>query len=248
MKNLSTIKVKNIKESFNSVYDIEVKDSKHYILSNGIVSHNSVGSYIPSNIQSGGSGAIYNASIILEFAKAGLKENDKEAAVQGQQKSGIIVTSKVVKNRFARPLPIKFHISFYKGMNPYVGLENYVSWETCGIERGTLVEEILETPIFEADGVTPVIFRGKPKVEKKKTGKMIFEADPKSKKFAIKHLGKAVKNIFTSEVFTEEVLLKLDEVIRPIFELPKTMTTDFEELEDAMGFDDEELDENYTQD
>jgi intein/homing endonuclease len=54
MKNLSTIKVKNIKESFNSVYDIEVKDSKHYILSNGIVSHNSVGSYVPSNIQSGG--------------------------------------------------------------------------------------------------------------------------------------------------------------------------------------------------
>jgi hypothetical protein len=237
---LKKLKIKKLTElSYMKVHDISVKDVEHYILDDGIISHNS--------------GAIYNASIILEFAKAGLKENDKEAAEQGQQKSGIVVTSKVVKNRFARPLPIKFHISFYKGMNPYVGLENYVSWETCGIERGKLIEEIIEEPVFEDDGVTPVIYRGKPKVNKVNTGKMIFEPDPKGKKFAVKHLGKEVKNIFTSEVFTDEVLQQLDDVIRPIFELPKTMTTDFDELEEAMGFDDDdddvdEMDERFIQD
>lgn len=197
----------------------------------------SVGGYIPMNIQSGGSGAIYNASIILEFAKAGLKEGDAEQP-EGISKTGIIVTSKVVKNRFARPLPVKFHISFYHGMNPYVGLENYISWKVCGIERGEYKEEIIEKPIYEADGVTPKIFRGKPKVERINTGNFVFSPDPKAKEFAVKHLGRTVKNIFTSEVFTQEVLEKLDAVIRPIFELPKVVM-DETELAEALDMQDE---------
>jgi RecA/RadA recombinase len=191
-----------------------------------------IGSYVPMNVQSGGSGAIYNASIIVEFHKAGLKDGDGDAA-QANSKSGIIVTSKIVKNRFARPIPIKFHISFFKGMNPYVGLENYVTWENSGIGRGELVEEILETPVFEADGVTPKIFRGKPKIERTKTGNITFKADPSAKTFAVKHLNKTVKGseLFTSAVFTEEVLKKLDEnVIKPMFELPKVVS-DVEDLE-----------------
>jgi len=124
-------------------------------------------------------------------------------------------------------------------MNPFVGLENYVSWETCGIERGSLVEEILETPVYEDDGVTQKIYRGKPKVEKVKTGNLIFTADKDAKTFAVKHLGRAVKGsaIFSKEVFTDEVLRKLDdEVIRPMFELPKAVLED-EELNDVLGID-----------
>lgn len=199
-----------------------------------------VGGYIPMQIVSGGGGAIYNASIILMLTKAGLKaENAAEEAEAGSNKMGIIVTSKPFKNRFARPLPIKFHISFFKGMNPYVGLENYISWDSCGIGKGTLVEEILETPIFEDDGVTQKIYRGKPKVEKTKTGNFIFSPDESAKTFAVKHLGRTVKGsqLFTKEVFTDEILHKLDEeVIRPMFELPKIVQED-EELEEALGFD-----------
>ena len=204
----------------------------------------SVGGYIPMQIVSGGGGAIYNASIILMLSKAGLKDGDDEAAEAGT-KSGIIVTSKPFKNRFAKPIPIKFHISFFKGMNPFVGLENYVSWETCGIERGSLVEEILETPVYEDDGVTQKIYRGKPKVEKVKTGNLIFTADKDAKTFAVKHLGRAVKGsaIFSKEVFTDEVLRKLDdEVIRPMFELPKAVLED-EELNDVLGIDGGDSDE-----
>jgi RecA/RadA recombinase len=208
----------------------------------------SIGGYIPMQIISGGGGAIYNASIILMLTKAGLKtadSADEEAADAGASKSGIIVTSKPYKNRFARPLPVKFHISFYKGMNRFVGLENYISWETCGIGKGTLVEEILETPIMEADGITPKMYRGKPKIERTKTGKFVYSPDPSAKTFAVKHLGRTVKGsqLFSPEVFTQEILELLDEqVIRPMFELPKVVQED-EELNEALGIDSSEDDE-----
>lgn len=243
---MKTYKIKKIEKSKNDVFDFSVEDSRHYILSNGVISHNSVGSYFPTNIQSGGSGAIYNASIILEFGKANLKEDDKDsskkAADMGMNKSGILVTSKVVKNRFAKPIPIKFHISFYKGMNRYVGLENYISWETCGIERGSFKEEIIEELVFNDDG-TPKMFRGKQKVQRTATGNFVFEADPKAKAFAVKHLNREIKNIFNGEVFTQEVLEKLDEVIRPIFELP-TNTMEGDELEEALGIESDDDVEN----
>jgi RecA/RadA recombinase len=206
----------------------------------------SIGGYIPMQIVSGGGGAIYNASIILMLSKAGLKDGDSEAADAGVAKTGIIVTSKPFKNRFAKPLPIKFHISFFKGMNPYVGLENFVSWEVCGIGRGKLVEEIIETPIFEADGVTPKMYRGKPKIEKTKTGNYIYEEDKSAKTFAVKHLGRTVKGsgIFSREVFTDEVLKQLDEqIIRPMFELPRIVQDD-EELAEAFGLDHDDDDDN----
>lgn len=199
----------------------------------------SIGGYIPTQIISGGGGAIYNASIILALSKAGLKDGDQEAAEAGIQKTGIIVKSKPAKNRFARPIPIKFHISFYKGMNPYVGLEEHVNWNLCGIGKGTLEEEILETPVMEEDGVTQKIYRNKPKVERTKTGNWIYKADPTAKTYAIKHLNKTVKGsaLFTSEVFTPEVLKTLDEnVIKKMFELPDV--TGDEELDEAFGVDD----------
>ncbi|MFN9897437.1 MAG: hypothetical protein ACK55Z_01310, partial [bacterium] len=89
------------------------------------------------------------------------------------------------------------HISFMNGMNAYVGLQDFVSWETCGIQRGKL----------EVD---------------KKTGEMVFQGNESSPRWAVRHLGKTVPStqIFTSEVFTDEVLKTLDEkVIQPYFKL-----------------------------
>jgi RecA/RadA recombinase len=208
----------------------------------------SIGGYFPSNVQSGGTGAIYNASIILEFTKAGLKDGDQDAADAGQAKTGLIITSKVVKNRFVRPIPIKFHLSFYKGMNPYVGLENYTSWEACGIGRGKLTEEILEELQWEDEAKTvPKMFRGKQKVERTKTGNWIYERDDKANTFAIKHLNRTIKGsgIFNGEVFSREVLEAIDKVIGPIFHFPKTVS-DEEELDAMLDDGDDDVSDSHT--
>ena len=86
-------------------------------------------------------------------------------------------------------------------MNPYVGLQDYVSWEACGVERGKFEE------VKNAEG-------------KKE---MIFKPNASSTRWGVKHLGKTVASteLFTPEVFTKDVLKQLDEnVIQPKFKLP----------------------------
>lgn len=183
----------------------------------------SIGSYIPGQTISGGGGAIYNASVILQLSKAGLKED-------GTNKTGIVVTSKPAKNRFARPLPIKFHISFYKGMNPYVGLEQFLSWKNCGIQRGKLLtekeflkyykedhakyNEVLETEISRTN-------------EDGTIDKFYLEAKETARTIAVAHLFDVVKpqELFSSKVFTKDMLKKLDEnFIQNMFKLPNVST------------------------
>jgi RecA/RadA recombinase len=206
-------------------------------------SYTSVGAYVPTQIMSGGGGAIYAASMILMLSKANLKENNKQAEKAGMTKTGVLVTSKPSKNRFAKPIPVKFHISFYNGMNPYVGLEKYVSWDAVGIGPGKLEERIDERPILDEEG-NPVIKRGKPVVERVPTGEFEYISDDSAnpKTFAVKHLGKTIKSsqLFTSEVFTDDVLKQIDDnVIRPLFELPNIVEGD-SMSEIFEGFDDEE--------
>ena len=86
--------------------------------------------FISRQIAGGGTGPEYAASVVLMLNKAQLKESG--------DKVGIVVSAKPDKNRFAKPHPIKFHLHFTEGMNPYVGLEQYVSWDVCGITRGTI--------------------------------------------------------------------------------------------------------------
>lgn len=91
--------------------------------------------YVPSSIQSGGKGLVYGASVILNLSKAKLKEGTDNT------QTGIIVTAKPDKNRFCKPVTVKFYISYVNGMNPYVGLEDYISFERCGIQRGKFITE-----------------------------------------------------------------------------------------------------------
>lgn len=159
-----------------------------------------IGGYIQTKEAAGGDGPIFSMSNVILLSKANLKEDDK--------KTGIIVTSTFKKARFTRPYPIKFHISFMSGMNPYVGLEEFVTWESCGVQRGKL----------EVD---------------KKTGEMKFTSVESSPNWAVAHLGKTIpsKRLFTAEVFTEEVLRRLDEnVIKKHFLLPDL----FDDLEGLM--------------
>lgn len=167
-----------------------------------------IGGFMPTKEAAGGDGPIFSMSNVIMLSKAQLKEGDT--------KTGIVVTSTPKKARFTRPYQVKFHISFMNGMNPYVGLQDFVSWETCGIQRGKL----------EVD---------------KKTGEMEFIPNESSPRWAVKHLGKTVPStqIFTPDVFTDEVLKELDEkVIQTHFKLPDLF--DESELEDLVNGDVEE--------
>ena len=165
------------------------------------------GGFMPTKESSGGDGPIFAMSVISFLSKAQLKENGSAT------KTGIIVTSNLKKSRFTIPEPIKFHISFANGMNPYVGLQDFVTWEACGIERGKLEE------VKSKDG----------------TKEMVFTANASSTRWAVKHLGKTVTSsqLFTAGIFTQEVLESLNEkVIRKHFLLP-TMGTN-EEITSAL--------------
>ena len=73
-------------------------------------------------------------------------------------------------------------------MNPYVGLEQYATWDICGITRGT-IEKGVKTPKATARGWIC---------------KHLDEVVPN-------------KEFFTEKVFTQEVLEKIDKHINPIF-------------------------------
>lgn len=153
------------------------------------------GGYLPTKESSGGDGPIFAMSVVAFLSKAQLKDG-------AGTKTGIICTSTLKKSRFTIPEQIKFHISFSHGMNPYVGLQDYVSWEACGIERGKF-EEVKNT----------------------ETGKKesIFKPNASSTRWGIKHLGKTVASteLFTERVFTKEVLEQLDvNVIKDKFKFP----------------------------
>ena len=156
----------------------------------------------------GGTGPEYAASIILFLGKAKLKE--------GIEQTGIIVTAKPNKNRFAKPTPIKFHISFNKGMNPYVGLEEYIGWDVCGIERGKFITE----GAFEK--LTDI---GKAECRKhsfekdKKDVTVYFQPSPTARKICVKHLNDAVdlNMLYTPEVLTDNVLKLLEPTVAAKF-------------------------------
>jgi RecA/RadA recombinase len=145
----------------------------------------------------GGTGPEYAASIILFLGKAKLKE--------GIEQTGIIVTAKPNKNRFAKPTNIKFHISFNKGMNPYVGLEEYIGWDVCGIERGRFITEGAFAKLTDP---------GKADCRKhsfkkdKKEVTVYFQPSPTARKICVKHLNDAVdlNQLYTPQVLTDDVL------------------------------------------
>jgi RecA/RadA recombinase len=160
------------------------------------------GGFFPTKESSGGDGPIFAMSVISFLSKAQLKEGNSST------KTGIIVTSNLKKSRFTIPEPVKFHISFANGMNPYVGLQDFISWDACGIGRGKLEE------VKNAKGEKEMVFT---------------PSESSQARWAVKHLGKTITSsqLFTPEVFTESVLKQLDEnVIRKHFVLPAMGSND----------------------
>jgi RecA/RadA recombinase len=170
----------------------------------------SMDQYTPKGM-SGGGGPEFSASIILMLSKGTLRDENKTT-------TGIIVRSKTRKNRLAKPIDIEFHISFHKGMNPYVGLEQFVSWDNCGVGRGNKLTEKEFSKLkadesslcskFEVNGET-----------------FYFLPKKLGKNYIVRHNGDEVpvKEFFSARLFTDEVLKVLDEkIIKPTFKFPET--------------------------
>jgi RecA/RadA recombinase len=154
---------------------------------------------------SGGGGLIYSASVILALSKAQIKE--------GTVQTGIIVTVKTLKNRFGKPIPIKFHIRWDRGMNPYIGMEEYMNWETCGIQKGNIFSQKEYDKFSDAD---------KTKSHEFEYGGETLYFYPKdtARNYIVKHLGCGVpaNELFTDRVWTREVLEEINEkCIKPKF-------------------------------
>lgn len=186
----------------------------------------------------GGDGPTYSASVILKLAKGNLKGDDKKT------KTGIVVYSETEKNRLARPLGIQIHISFQKGMNRYVGLQDYTNWETCGVQKGKLYTKAeydkavsgnskaakdlssrrAEHFTHQGSEYTAVLYDGAENYVVRSEAKMVDR-----------------KKFFSSEVFSESVLKELDEnIIKPTFKYKDISSLIEDEYEDLANMSENE--------
>jgi RecA/RadA recombinase len=168
----------------------------------------------------GGNGLLYSASVIGMMSKSKLKTGDEDDMDLGS--SGISVLFKTMKNRMAKPKKIRFDISFAHGMNPYTGLDGF-----C---RPEYMDQI---------GIS----KGKMDVDKK-TGEMTFV--PGGNRWYINHLDKSVttKQLFTPEIFTQEVLERMAPIINDYFRFKSL--DEIEEVENEFNkiVEDEDEDDN----
>lgn len=163
----------------------------------------------------GGTGPEYSASIILFITKSKLNEKVKDdKGKKANKQLGLILTVKPNKNRFAKPNAVKIHLRFDKGMNPYVGLESYLNWEDYGIGKGTIVESS-EYKKVKGDKKDKAI-----EYVDESTGEVFYYIpDEKGSNIAVKHLNSTVsaKDFYTDAVFTDEIIDKIDEVVKQDF-------------------------------
>lgn len=193
MEKFKKIKIKSVKELTirEKTYDLSIDGSHHYILKNGVISHNSMDLF-PQAIQSGGESLNYLASTIVLLSKAKLEDKDRDEMSTGS--IGSTITALARKNRLAKPKKIKFEIDHSKGCNPYKGLDQF-----CTVEN------------FDKVGIAKV----KPVVDKK-TGEITYE---NGSKWYVKHMDKTLfeSQLYNGKVFTMEVLEALEPIIYEYF-------------------------------
>jgi RecA/RadA recombinase len=241
-------KQQSIRRMFRVIGTDFAKNGIPFIICNHVYA--AIGGFRPGDEISGGGGTKYNSSIIFVLSKSKLSDKDSEEHVKNQgldkyTKVGIVVTVHPFKQRFARPIKVQIHIPFYKKPNPYVGLEKFVNWDTCGIVRGNMI--------------TPKEFNKLPAAEQKKCrdflipqeglkigddGTRYAQSKDTARKLVCEHLHGEVPiaELYTPKVFTEEVLHLLDDnIIKKTFMLPSIES--LEDLAEVTGdlMDDAEM-------
>lgn len=200
-------------------------------------------SFIPQNIQAMGSGIVYNASITIELSAAKLEDKENDSAAKSKAgsdagtKNGVLVTAKPVKSRFCRPMKVKFQIPYYKKPNPYVGLEQFMTWENSGVCRGNILVQKEYDKLSDAEKKKVFEFQTP-------TGETVW-CQPKdtARGIVVKHLGRQVPftEFWSDTVFTPEYLDYINEnVIHPMFELPdQSAFDDVKDIEETLGITDD---------
>lgn len=200
-------------------------------------------SFIPQNIQAMGSGIVYNASITIELSAAKLEDKENDTAAKSKAgsdagtKNGVLVTAKPVKSRFCRPMKVKFQIPYYKKPNPYVGLEQFMTWENSGVCRGNILVQKEYDKLSDAEKKKVYEFQTP-------TGETVW-CQPKdtARGIVVKHLGRQVAftEFWSDTVFTPEYLDYINEnVIHPMFELPdQSAFDDVKDIEETLGITDD---------
>lgn len=200
------------------VNDITVDDIHSYVSANGVINHNS--------------GIKYNSSVTFFLSSSKLEDKASEKIVAGQpveaQKVGVVVSLTPKKNRFTIPHKVRFQIPYYKSPNPYVGLEQFLTWENSGIIPGKIVTDKEYAKMNDAD-------KSQCHEMTDKNGNHCYGyCKPGGRKIVVQHLGEELPMIelWTSKVLTDEILHRVDDMtIRPIFELPnQSNNADLNEL------------------
>ena len=189
---------------------------------------------------SGGKGPMYAASAVLMLSKKDLKEGDL--------KTGVICRATTKKNRLAKPSIIEIHISFLKGMNKYVGL-HYLpfNFNNCGVDRGSKLTESQWSKLkpHEKEACTKFDVTEQDKDGKTEVVTYYFQPKSKAHNYILRSTGEAIplRELFTSKVWTDETLHKLDEsIVKPMFKYSTAQDIlDDEESEfDELGRDQDE--------
>jgi recombination protein RecA len=231
------LKAKELRSLFRSI-TLDLAEHKIPLV---CTNHTGAGGMYEAKKASGGDGPIFAMSLLTFLSKSALKDGDT--------KTGIVVHSKMRKSRFTIPHEVQFHISFYHGMNPYVGLEEFITWDACGIERGYVMTEKEYAKEKTKNGV-PFSYQSVDEHTGETTEEnLIFVPQATAKTYAIKHLGSTIspKELFTSRVFTKDVLVQLDEkVIKPHFELP-SMADEHDAVASLVEIDQDEEGEIATE-
>lgn len=178
--------------------------------------YDSIGSYIPTKIISGGSGSLFGSSISLMLTTKQLKRDDDKDIDSSKidneiKKTGVLIKCAQEKARFTKGgIPITIHVSFYKGMNKYVGLQDYLDWEHCKVAPGKLVDEYEE---YESSTG---------KLLRRKTGNLIFEphsSEQSPRNWVIGNEQIPTKEFWrhVPEIFTKENLDYIDSKVQEVF-------------------------------
>lgn len=218
-----------IRKTFRVIGNDFAKYGIPFIINNHVYA--AIGSFVGGDVISGGGGGKYSPSIIFTLTKSQYGDTTDKVS-EGQVKKlglekakvGITITLWPFKQRFARPIPVKIYIPFYKKPNPFVGLERFITWESCGIVRGNVINE------KEYNKLPAVDQKNCHKFENSDGVTVYARPKDTSRNLVCKHLGGEVPlaELYTEKVFTEEVLRQLDDnVIKKTFMLPS-----IESLED----------------
>ena len=209
-------------------------------------------SFTGQSVMSNGSGIQYAGSVTLNLTAAKLKdkENDKAAGKkigsESIKKNGVLISACPDKSRFCIARKVKFQIPYFKRPNPFIGLQDYMTWDNCGVVMGKCLEKEEFDALSESEQKEcyPFTFEDKP-----------LYAWPKEQARAgvgmvVRHLGKAVKftDFWSDKVFTNDFLKEInDNIIHPLFQLPdQSKNDDIKELEKELQKDSEDVSGNET--